>query len=233
MYCTQGVLAALLRLWRTGEGATIEVSMFESTVEWLGHALYTQMYTGHQPPRMGLSHSSIAPYDAFPTKDGEVLIGVQSDSAWRTLVTDVLEAPELLDDPRFGTNVLRVSNRSECDGQVGERTRRFSTVELTERLATARVPAAQVSHLDQVVDHPQLRARDRWRTVATEYGEVSALLPPVTFSDGEARMGDVPALGEHTRALLIESGLDPAAADAVLREGVAFQPPPRHPAAAG
>jgi itaconate CoA-transferase len=233
MYCAQGVLAALLRRWRTGEGATLEVSMFESTVEWLGHALYTQMYTGHQPPRMGLSHSAIAPYDAYPTQDGEVLIGVQSDSAWRTLVTEVLDAPALLDEQLFSTNVSRVAHRAECDAAVAGRTRRFTTEELTERLAVARVPAAQVSHLDQVVEHSQLRARDRWRTVGTEHAGVAALLPPVTFSDVEARMGDVPALGEHTRALLLESGLDAAAADDVLRDGFAFQPSTRHPAAAG
>jgi crotonobetainyl-CoA:carnitine CoA-transferase CaiB-like acyl-CoA transferase len=67
--------------------------MLEATVEWMGYALYTQMHTGTQPPRMGLSHSSIAPYDAFPTSDGEVLIGVQNDSGWRTLAAQVLDAP--------------------------------------------------------------------------------------------------------------------------------------------
>ena len=79
MYASQAVLAALLRRCRTGEGATIDVAMLDATVEWMGHALYTQMHTGAQPPRMGLSHSSIAPYDAYPTSDGEVLIGVQND----------------------------------------------------------------------------------------------------------------------------------------------------------
>jgi len=191
------------------------------------------MYTGHQPPRMGLSHSAIAPYDAYPTQDGEVLIGVQSDSAWRTLVTEVLEAPALLEETLFSTNVGRVAHRAECDAAVAERTRRYTTGELTERLAAARVPAAQVSHLDQVVEHSQLRARDRWRTVGTQHGQVAALLPPVTFSDVEASMGDVPALGEHTRALLLESGLDAAEADDVLRQGVAFQSTHNHPAAAG
>ena len=232
MYAAQAVLAALLRRCRTGEGATIDVSMLDATVEWMGHAVYTQMHTGAQPPRMGLSHSSIAPYDAYPTSDGEVLIGVQNDRGWRALVTDVFGVPELADDPKFATNVARVRNRHECDALVTSHTRRWTAADLDARLAAAGVPAAQVKHLDQVLDHPQLRQRDRWRTVGTEHGTTEALLPPATFGDVEACMGDVPALGQHTQALLAESGLESAAVDGALSRGVArqaeqFQPLPR------
>jgi len=223
MYCTQAVLAALLRRWRTGEGATIEVSMLEATVEWMGYALYTQMYTGTQPPRMGLSHSSIAPYDAFPTADGQILIGVQNDQGWRTLVREVLEAPELAEDLRFATNVARVAHRAECDAELGRRTVTWPSAELAERLARAGVPAAEVNGVADVVDHPQLRARDRWRSVRTEQSEVPALLPPVTFQDVEAAMGGVPALGQHTRALLREAGLRPEEIEQNLAAGVASQ----------
>jgi crotonobetainyl-CoA:carnitine CoA-transferase CaiB-like acyl-CoA transferase len=222
MYSAQSVLAALLRRWRTGEGATVGVSMLESTVEWMGYALYTQLYSGSQPSRMGLSHSSIAPYDGFPTSDGQVLIGVQNDRGWRALV-DVLGAPELADDPRFTTNVARVANRTACDTAVAERTTRWSTAELDARLAAAGIPAAQVKEVAEVVEHPQLRSRNRWRTVATEHAAVDALLPPATFEDFEAPMGAVPALGQHTHALLVEAGLTPDAADAVIEHGVAMQ----------
>ncbi|MBB4682853.1 CaiB/BaiF CoA transferase family protein [Amycolatopsis jiangsuensis] len=220
MYCVQAVLAALLRRWRTGVGAEVEVSMFEATVEWMGYGLYTGMYTGEQPARMGLSHSSIAPYDAYPTRDGQLLIGVQNDRGWRTLVTSVLESPELAEDPRFATNVERVRHRAECDAAVAARTSRWTNAELDARLSAAGIPAAQVKSVADVVSHPQLRARDRWRTIATEHARVDALLPPVTFADVEARMGDVPAVGEHTRALLAESGTD---ADDLLRRGIAEQ----------
>ncbi|GII64349.1 dehydratase [Sphaerisporangium krabiense] len=220
MYCSQAVLAALLRRCRTGAGATIEVSMLEATVEWMGYALYTRMYAGTQPARMGLSHSAIAPYDAFPTRDGQVLIGVQNDAGWRALVTAVLDAPELTEDPRFATNVARVRNRAECDAAVAARTSRWSTSELDARLAAAGVPAAQLKEIDQVIDHPQLRARDRWRQVGTEHARINALLPPVTFADVEAHMGDVPALGQHTRALLDEVGVD---ADDLISRGIAAQ----------
>jgi itaconate CoA-transferase len=232
MYCSQAVLAALLRRWRTGEGATIDVSMFESTIEWLGHALYTQLHTGDQPPRMGLSHSAIAPYDAYPTRDGEVLIGVQTDSAWRTLAMDALQAPELAADPRFATNVLRVEHRDQCDAEIGARTRELLTADLTERLSRAQVPAAQVSRMSDVVAHPQLQARDRWRRIGTENADVDALLPPATFADVEAAMGDVPALGQHTHALLLESGLDPTAAADLITQGVAAQPHHSRPSVA-
>ncbi|GAB3681653.1 CaiB/BaiF CoA transferase family protein [Saccharopolyspora tripterygii] len=223
MYCSQAVLAALLRRSRTGGGASIDVSMLEATVEWMGYALYTQMHTGIQPSRMGLSHSSIAPYDSFPTLDGQMLIGVQNDHGWRTLVTDVLGVPELAGDPRFATNVERVRHRAECDAAVGEQTARWNTDELDERLASAGVPAAQLKELDQVVKHPQLTARDRWRTIGTEHAEVDALLPPATFADVEARMGSVPALGQHTRALLVESGMDTLNVDAAINTGIARQ----------
>jgi crotonobetainyl-CoA:carnitine CoA-transferase CaiB-like acyl-CoA transferase len=232
MYASQAVLAAMLRRCRTGEGATIDVAMLDATIEWMGHALYTQMHSGTQPPRMGLSHSSIAPYDAYPTSDGEVLIGVQNDRGWRALVTNVFEAPALADDPRFATNIARVRNRYECDALVASHTRRWTAAELDARLATAGVPAAQVKNLDQVLAHPQLRARDRWRIISTEHTRTEALLPPVTFADVEARMGDVPALGQHTHALLVESGMDPSDADDALSAGLAhqaeqFQPLPR------
>ena len=233
MYAAQAVLAALLRRLRTGEGATIDVSMLDATVEWMGHALYTQMYTGSQPPRMGLSHTSIAPYDSYPTSDGQMLIGVQNDNGWRTLVADVLDAPELADDPRFATNIDRVRNRAQCDAAVGARTRQWSTDDLDSRLAAAGIPAAQVKGLDQVVGHPQLRDRNRWRTIGTENAKVSALLPPATFSDIDLAMGDVPAQGQHTIRLLLESGMDASAANDALNRGIAHQadvvePAPAH-----
>jgi len=232
MYLSQAVVAALLRRFRTGAGATIEVSMLEATVEWMGHALYTQMHTGKQPARMGLSHSSIAPYDRFPTSDGEILIGIQSDSGWRALVTNVLEAAALADDPRFATNVARVAHRAECDAHVAARTRRWRTDELVARLDAAGIPAAQLKTLADVVDHEQLRVRDRWRSVETEHATIKALLPPATFDDVEAAMGAVPALGQHTHALLVESGLAPAVAEAAISRGIAHQPGQRSPVGA-
>lgn len=229
MYCTQAVLAALLRRERTGEGATIEVTMFEATAEWMGHPMYVQLYADRQIPRMGLSHAAIAPYDAYPTLDGQILIGIQSDSGWRTLAGGVFGSDTLASDPRFTTNVLRVENRASCDAAVAEHTSRWTTADLNARLAEAGVPAAQVSSVRDLVTHPQLQARRRWRTVDTEGGEVQALLPPVTFEDVEAAMGNVPALGEHTLELLAEAGVSAADAHAIVESGAAAQHSSRQP----
>ena len=176
LYSSMSVVSALFRRERTGEGAVVDVSMFDSAVEWMGHPMYMQLYGGRQIPRMGLSHAAIAPY---PTADGQILIGVQNDRGWRrTLMSDVFGAPEYADDPRFATNVARVAHRTECDDLVASFTRTWTTADLDEQLAKAGIPAAQVNSTADLVDHPQLAERDRWRTVSTEVGDIRGVLPP-------------------------------------------------------
>ncbi|WP_370182001.1 CaiB/BaiF CoA transferase family protein [Rhodococcus wratislaviensis] len=218
MYALTAVQAALFRRERTGVGAVVNVSMFDATVEWLGHPMYLQMYQDTQVQRMGLSHASISPYDAYPTIDGRILIGVQNDRGWRALVTDVFDRPDLAEHPKFATNILRVRHRAATDAVVAEHTRRFDTGELDKRLAAAGVPAARLNDMRDLIDHPQLSERDRWRRIDTESGQVRAVLPPMTFTDVELPMGPVPALGKHTDAVLAELGLTDAAI-AGLRTG--------------
>ena len=208
LYVFSAVLSALFRRLRSGAGASIEVSMFDSLVEWLGHPMYMAMYTDTPVPRMGLSHAAIAPYDAYPTKDGEVLIGVQNDRGWIQLVTAVLNRPDLVEHPHFATNVLRCAHRAELDALIAELTASFSIVELSEKLNEAGVPAARLNDLAAMIEHPQLSRRDRWREVGTENGTVRAVLPPITFADVTAQMGPIPSLGQHTDAVLSGLGYD-------------------------
>lgn len=207
MYTLSAVQAALLRRERTGRGATIEVSMLEATAEWMGHPMYIRMYAGRQVGRMGLSHASICPYDAFPTRDGRVLIGVQNDRGWAALVRDVLGRPDLVHDERYSTNIARVARRAEVDSLIGALTRGYGSDELAGRLEEFGVPAARLNDVAGLIEHPQLAARDRWREVDTPGGRVRGLLPPMTFTDVELAMGAVPALGQHTEAILAELGL--------------------------
>ncbi len=220
MYACSGVLAALLRRERTGEGAHVTVSMFDALVEWMGYPMYTALYTGSPVARTGIGHQSIAPYNGFPTRDGEVLIGVQNDDGWRALTARVLGRPALADDPRYATNVERVRRRAEVDEAVAEATRRHTTDELLELLAEAGIAAARLRDVAGLVAHPQLSERDRWRSVGTPAGPVDAVLPPVGFEGAEPAMGDVPGLGAHTDTLLAGLGLSGDTIARLRAEGV-------------
>jgi len=210
MYAFSNILAALLHRERFGGGAAFEVTMFDALVEWMGHPVYVTSHTGAEPPRVGLSHPVIAPYDAYPTVDGhEIVVGVQNDREWRRLATEVLGRPELATDPDFATNVARVRNRDAVDAAVGAALAGLTVEEASAALDGARIAAARLNLVRDLIAHPQLVARDRWRSVTTPVGEVPALRSAVE-PVGEAPIGPVPALGQHTDALLAELGIAPA-----------------------
>jgi itaconate CoA-transferase len=210
MYAFANILAALVHRERTGEGTAFEVTMLEALVEWMGHPLYVADHTGEDPPRAGLSHPVIAPYDAYPTADGhEVVIGIQNDREWVRLATDILHRPELATDPEYATNVARVRNRAAVDDAVGAAMAKLPVEEAIRALDDARIASARLNAVSEVLDHPQLVARDRWRETSTPVGAVRALRSPIE-PVGEAPMGPVPALGEHTDAVLRELGYDAA-----------------------
>ncbi|MBD1321503.1 CaiB/BaiF CoA transferase family protein [Gordonia hankookensis] len=208
MYALTSILGALVRRGVTGVGAAVSVSMFDATVEWMGHPMYMRLYGDRQIARSGVGHAAIVPYDRYPTSDGEILIGVQNDRGWQVLAGEVLGRPDLAADPRYATNIGRVGARVDVDAAVAAETKRFTTAELDEKLAAAGIPAAEIRELDGVVAHPQLSGRDRWREVDTEAGPIRALLPPMTFADVELSMGAVPSLGQHTEAILAELAHD-------------------------
>ncbi|MER6676396.1 CaiB/BaiF CoA-transferase family protein [Streptomyces sp. NPDC000983] len=223
MYAFSGVLAALVRRGVTGRGGPVEVSMLESLAEWMGHPLHHTMHGGTAPARTGLAHAVIAPYDAYPTADGgRVLLSVQNDREWRRLAEQVLGRPELGVEPEYATNAARVRNRKDTDRFVAEALGTLGTGEALARLEGAGIACARLRDLGEVAAHPQLAARDRWREVGTPVGPLKALLPPITLPGGRAvRMGDVPALGEHTEALLRAVGMTDDEIAALRRDGVA------------
>ncbi|MER5933183.1 CaiB/BaiF CoA-transferase family protein [Streptomyces sp. NPDC002054] len=222
MYALSGVLAALLRRGVTGRGGPVEVSMLDALAEWMGHPLHHTMHGGEQPPRTGLAHAVIAPYDAYPTADGSrVLLSVQNDREWRRLAEQVLERPELAEDPEYATNAARTANREKTDAVVAEAVSRLGAAEAIERLEAAGIACARLNSVADLAGHPQLAARDRWREVDSPAGPLRALLPPIVLPGGAApRMGAVPALGEHTDALLRALGMTGAQITALRRDGV-------------
>lgn len=223
MYAFSGVLAALVRRGVTGRGGPVEVSMLDALAEWVGHPLHHAMHDGTPPARTGLAHAVIAPYDAYATADGgRVLLSVQNDREWRRLAEQVLRRPELGSDPAYATNAARVANRERTDSHVAGALGALDADEAVARLDSAGIACARLRDIQEVAEHPQLAARDRWREVGSPVGPLRALLPPITLPGGdEARMGDVPALGEHTDAVLRAVGMTGEEIAALRRDGVA------------
>lgn len=207
MYAYTGILLALIERSRTGKGTRVELSMLEALVEWMGQPLYFGHYGGKAQPRSGAEHPSIAPYGPHRVGDGrEIIFGLQNDREWKKFCADVLGQPELAEDPRFRTNPRRVENRAELTRLIEERFAGMSIEDAAALLERAGIANGRLNSIEEVWTHPQLAARRRWQTVGTSAGSIEALLPPVNLRGVEAAMRDVPALGQHTDAVLRSLG---------------------------
>lgn len=208
MYAYTGVLTALLRKGRTGEGATVEISMLEALAEWMGFPMYYVWYGGRPPVRSGASHAAIAPYGPFPCAGGEqVFLGIQNEREWAIFCDQVLGSPGLATDPRFVTNSLRVAHREDLTAEIAKVFGPMSADDAIDRLEGAGIANARLRDLAGLVEHEQLAARNRWREVDSPVGPVRALVPPATLDGEEPVMGPIPAPGQHTEQILAELGL--------------------------
>ncbi len=208
MYAYTNILAALLLRAQTGKGRHIDVSMLESLTEWTSYPLYYAFDGAPPPPRTGAAHATIYPYGPFPTGDGgTVMMGLQNEREWVSFCQIVLQRPELATDPRFAGNARRVAERDALRQLIVDAFAASTAPQVLERLEAAKIANARVNTMHDVWQHPQLAARGRWREVGTSAGPVPALLPPGSW-DVEPRMDPVPALGEHTEAVLVELGYD-------------------------
>jgi itaconate CoA-transferase len=215
MYAYTNILAALIQRDRTGRGQHIDVSMLESLTEWTSYPLYYSFDGAPPPPRTGAAHATIYPYGPFPTGDGgTVMMGLQNEREWASFCLLVLRRPELATDPRFTGNANRVAERDALRQLIVDAFAPLTAPQVLERLDTAKIANARVNSMHDVWQHPQLAARDRWREVGTPAGPVPALLPPGSWGTGP-RMDPVPALGEHTDAVLDELGYDTHEIDAM------------------
>jgi crotonobetainyl-CoA:carnitine CoA-transferase CaiB-like acyl-CoA transferase len=211
MYAQSGILAALLQRARTGEGLRVEVSMFEALAEWVSNSLYFSHYGQGEPARGVASHPAIAPYGPHTTGDGGTIIfGIQNAREWLTFCEAVMERPDLTDDPRFADNTRRVVNRQVLTALIEARFAAMTRGAVAELLDQVGVANAPLNTMAEVWAHPQLAARDRWRDVMTPEGVIQALRPPPNLSGVAPVMGEVPAVGAHTDAILAELGYDAA-----------------------
>ena len=221
MYAYSGILSALFRRERTGEGATLEVSMLEALGEWMGFPAYFAGYGGEEPKRSGASHAAIAPYGPFACADGQtVFLGIQNEREWAAFCSGVLERPGMAEDGRFRTNTRRVENREALHAEIDRVFSRLPSDEAIARLEAAGVANARMRTVRGFLDHPQLEARGRWREFSSPAGPLRGLLPPATLEGTEPAMAPIPAVGEHTEAILRELGYDEAGISALKQGGV-------------
>jgi itaconate CoA-transferase len=207
MYAYTNILAALIERGKTGRGRRIEIAMIDAMVEWMGFPMY-YAYEGQEPPRRtGASHATIYPYGPFRAGDGRtVMLGLQNEREWVVFCDQLLGDAALATDARFASNALRTANREVLSKLIEHNFASLSADEVMTRLDAADIANANVSTMNDIWNHPQLAARQRWTTVNTPAGPIPALQPPGMGGEHPARMGPVPALGEHTAAILRELG---------------------------
>jgi itaconate CoA-transferase len=209
-YAYSGILNALLLRGKTGLGSHLDVSMLESMVEWMSFPMYYAFEGAAPPPRAGAAHATIYPYGPFPVGDGSnVMLGLQNEREWRVFCEKVLNQPALADEADFSSNSLRVANRDRLRGLIVSAFSQMTIDQVVNYLENAGIANARVNEMKDVWAHPQLKARNRWTEVDSPVGALPALIPPATNNQFEARMDPIPAIGQHTHAILKELGVSP------------------------
>lgn len=199
----QAVLQALYARERTGEGRHIAVSLFHALTDWMNVPYLQYVYGGKVLPRNGLTHPTIAPYGAYADRAGrEVLLSIQNEREWVQFCAEVLELPALARDERFCDNTARVAHRPALNAIIETVFAGLDRDEIVARLEKGRIAYGRVSTMEDLAAHPQ----NRYVEVETPSGPVRMLAPGTVVNGAPARLGAVPALGEHTAEVLAEFG---------------------------
>ncbi len=207
VYAYSGVLTALYQRGKTGKGGRVEVTLFEALGEWMGYPLYYTRFGGNAPPRTGPDHATIVPYGRFATGDGRsVMLGLQNEREWAVFCDKVLGQAALAGDLRYDSNSKRNARRAEVVALIEKAFSALTAEQVVARLDAAGIANARINTSEEVWDHPQFKARRRWREMGSPAGPLPVLLPPATHDGFEARIGAVPAVGEHTEGILGELG---------------------------
>jgi itaconate CoA-transferase len=208
MYVYASTLAAIHQRDRTGQVLTVDVSLFDALTEWLGYPLLYTMHGGEAPRRMSANHGTIAPYGAFETSDGEILLAVQNHYEWKRFCEDVLGTPELENDARFTSNAMRVRNVAALTEIINHCLSGLDRKAVALRLDAAGIANARLNYIEDLESHEQLTERDRWVAVHTEVGSVNTMKPPWVPEGHGPDYGPIPSLGQHTRQIYAWLGLE-------------------------
>ena len=220
LYAALSILALLRARDRGEPPAPVSVSLFDTMTELMGYSLTYTRHTGIDQQPLGMGSPAVAPYRAYDTADGQtVVLGTTNDREWQRLACDVLLRPDLAADERLRTNPGRVEHRAELDAEIGAWCARHDLQYVQSAADAAGIGNARFNTPSDVVAHPHLAARDRWRPIDTPAGPVSALLPPPIIAGYDPPMGAIPGLGQHTDAVLAELGLDKEEIAALREQG--------------
>ena len=207
MFAAYAIAAALFRRSVTGEGQYVDVSMLGGQIAMLTYQAASYFATGTVPEPAGNAHSIIAPYDAFPTADGFVIIAVGNDNLWQRFC-QALGLVESAADPRFATNADRVQNKEEMYKRINGALGKLTTDQVVELLDTVAVPCGPIATIDRVFENEQVLHTGQKRVVThPTAGEITLTGFPYAFSESELTIAHTPPrLGEHTRAVLTGIG---------------------------
>ncbi|MFH0296525.1 CoA transferase [Bradyrhizobium sp. 31Argb] len=229
MHALSGIMAALIERGRTGKGAFIEVSLFETAMGLLGYMASNFWQGGERPRKMGSGHSTLCPYQAFEAADGALLLAVGNDGQWRRFC-DIAGLSDLKDDERFATNKARVANFDATVERVAAKMTSDTVANWVERLAQVKVPCSPVNTLMDALAHRQVDTRQiAVRQDHPKLGEIRTIAYPVTFNGQktEARVPP-PLLGQHTFEILRGLGFDADSLSDLAARRIVAGPVPRH-----
>jgi crotonobetainyl-CoA:carnitine CoA-transferase CaiB-like acyl-CoA transferase len=195
------ILQALVARGRTGEGRAIEVSLFHALADWMNVPYLQHHYGGREIRRPGLHHPTIAPYGAYRCGDEKMLlISIQNEREWVRLCSDVLDQPDLPQDPKFDSNVHRVQNRAALDAIMNGVFSQYSIDKIADKLQAAQIAFGRLNDMDVFAQHPQ----NRFVAVRTSAGDIKLLAPGAILNGALPTLGAVPDLGEHNDAIRAE-----------------------------
>ncbi|ODQ89934.1 formyl-CoA transferase [Mycolicibacterium flavescens] len=224
LYAAISILALLLGRARSGgadPAPSVALSLFDVMTDVMGYQLTYTQHSGIDQEPLGVGSPAVAPYGAFPTRDGHtVVLGTTNDREWQRVAREIIDRPDLAEDPRFATNPDRCEHREILEEAIGSWCAQRDLAEIQKIADAAGIGNSRYNLPSEVVAHPHLTARDRWRTVATPAGDISALRPPPVISGFEQPMGPIPGLGQHTDAVLSELGLNAADLARLRADGV-------------
>jgi itaconate CoA-transferase len=207
LHSTTAILAALFARTTTGKGAAIQLSMFDVATDWMSWALHRARFWGENVEPVGMASPIVAPYAAYATADEQVIVlGTTSPREWKRL-TEMIDQPGLADDPRFATNADRVAHRSALDAVIGDWMGSHDFADIADRATAAGLGWARFNRPTDVLVHPQLVERNRWRYASYLGESFPEIAPAAIVSDWDRTTETVPGIGEHSAAIAAEFGL--------------------------